>query len=251
MKTTFRCTKLALLLSLSSTVFASPTPYYPAWFKPVPVITLSVGSATAKVGETQTETIEGGNQNTYEANQSHHTELLLGGFVGAEIDLNNWLAYQIGLNYTYMNAFPASGVLYQASNISMDFDNFSYSYSVKSQQLLLDTKWLVTWHEIFHPYVTVGAGMSTNKAYGYKEEPRYDYSGPPHDSFSDYTTHSFSYELGLGMDVDVTCHTRIGAGYRFADLGSYSLSSNNNTDTGLGKSHLYANEFAVQLTYLF
>ena len=70
--------------------------------------------------------------------------------------------------------------------------------------------------------------------------------------YSDNTESSFTYSLGLGVDMDITEHLRLGVGYRFADLGKVRLGDAeiNTTEVAgtLSQDHLYANEILVQLS---
>lgn len=253
---------LFLLMSfcMQASSATDPTPFYGYTIKGIrftPLITLTGGTTYAQVGQTQTkpqpltlyETVE----NTYQANRHTRSRPMFGGFIGAEfLTPLQWLSCQLGFGYYQINSLDATGVLYQASNLSMDYDNFNYQYQIKSRQILLESKILFNWRQIVHPYVTLGAGLGINSAHGYIEEPRYTYSGPAHVPFSDGSTHTFTYALGLGADFDVWTHLRIGAGYRFANLGGYSLGTSPAVASGarLGESHIYANELLLQFTAL-
>ena len=63
-----------------------------------------------------------------------------------------------------------------------------------------------------HPYINLGIGEAVNKAYDYHEEPRASDAVPMMQPFADQTVHHFTYLTGLGFDVDITQHVRIGAG---------------------------------------
>lgn len=65
---------------------------------------------------------------------------------------------------------------------------------------------------------------------------------------------AFSYAIGIGIDADLSSHVRIGAGYRFSDLGQIKL-GNATIDTTsasgtLSQAHLYTNEILAQLTFM-
>jgi opacity protein-like surface antigen len=72
--------------------------------------------------------------------------------------------------------------------------------------------------------------------------------------FSNHTTNSFSYKVGLGIDVDMSTDWRFGVGYRFTDFGKARLGNGVidtvPTSSHLSQSHLHVNEVVAQLTYL-
>ena len=109
-----------------------------------------------------------------------------------------------------------------------------------------------TFKKIWHPYITAGVGEAFNNAYAYIETPIISSDVPMTEPFSSHSTKAFTYFAGLGLDVDVGEHLRAGAGYRFLDLGQASLGMTplqDSTNT-ISHSHLHANEFLAQLTFV-
>src|SRR5579872_4877624 len=129
-----------------------------------PVILLGGGAAYSKVGQTQVQpsplSLYDVLQDTYQATSHVQTKPLEGIFVGAEFATPvQWFSYQLGFGYYQINAFDANGVLYQASNLSMDYDNFNYKYQVDTHQYLLESKWMLNWKQVIHPYILLAGGL--------------------------------------------------------------------------------------------
>jgi opacity protein-like surface antigen len=104
-----------------------------------------------------------------------------------------------------------------------------------------------------HPFASVGIGAAFNQAYGYSTNVPAFLTFTP--QFASHQTTSFTYSVGLGMDFDVEKNWRLGANYRFTDLGKANLGAGNIdvfpfTST-LTQSHLYAQEVMAHVTYLF
>ena len=70
--------------------------------------------------------------------------------------------------------------------------------------------------------------------------------------FGNHTTTSLTYAAGFGVDVNITQHWLIGAGYRFVNLGNASLGTTplqSGTQT-ISNSHINANELLALLSYV-
>lgn len=85
---------------------------------------------------------------------------------------------------------------------------YTYKYNVVARELLAQAKLMRPYHDKFYPYFLVGLGGSFNKASNYSTNV------PPFLTFTreygNNTSSSFAYRVGLGMDMDVTQHARIG-----------------------------------------
>jgi opacity protein-like surface antigen len=174
--------------------------------------------------------------------------------LGVEWSLRSEWALQLGLDYLQSSLTP-KGTLVQSLN---DFpNNYTYQYSVLTRQLLFTGKLLYTFAEHYHPYVSLGLGIASNKAFDYSSNVS---SIETTRSYADNTVNSFSYAVGLGAEIDMTSYFRVGAGYRFTDLGRVALGqAMEASQSGFGlpvagslsQSHLYANEFFIQGTFIF
>jgi hypothetical protein len=78
----------------------------PWWLHPV--LTVSTGIATTRVGQSQTLTNNGDvSQYQYSRANQRSSELMWGGFVGTEIPLNQQWAVQVGLGYYQPQSFSS------------------------------------------------------------------------------------------------------------------------------------------------
>ena len=129
-------------------------------------------------------------------------------------------------------------------------DQYTYQYDIQSRQLLLEGKLLYHWQR-YHPYLSAGMGASWNTSLNYNVNIQ-----PAFTTFSNQFANnmqtSFSYLVGLGVDVDLTDALRLGLGYRFTDFGSAKTGTSTidtlMTTNTLAQSHIYANEILIQLS---
>lgn len=216
-----------------------------------PVFTLSSGVASAAVGESQTFPLIDNNIYQYAANHRHDSEILWGGFIGTEMQFKRDWRIQLGVGYYQPGAFKQTGLLTQGPTQESS-DIFPYSFRTLSRQLLLESKIMFNPSPRYHPYFSVGLGAAFNTDYAYQiPYPIFMLFTP---LFASQTNTTFSYSLGMGVDVDLMTCLRLGLGYRFADFGKNELSPGvidvtpiTNT---LQQSHLYSQILLVQLTYV-
>jgi opacity protein-like surface antigen len=187
----------------------------------------------------------------YSAKQSTQTVGVLDGFVGAEWAFQpNW-DLQMGLGYNQAWNFKTQGSLLQGAD-AQSADQYSYKYKGLTRQLLAEGKLLYRFKERYLPYALLGLGAAFNDANSYHT------NAPPFLTFTrqykNNTQTSFAYALGMGIDVVILDHLRLGVGYRFADFGQISL-GNATIDTTkvrgtLSQTHLYANQILAQITWV-
>lgn len=123
---------------------------------------------------------------------------------------------------------------------------------ISAEQFLVEGKLLYTYHCIFHPYILAGLGVSANRA------DNFSTNVPPFLTFTRvYSSHSetfFSYNVGAGIDFDVTNNIRLGIGYRFADFGKAQLGSaridTTNVSGTLSQNNLFVHEILGQVTFI-
>jgi opacity protein-like surface antigen len=244
---------IILILSLFSTAsYAFVFSKNKIWH---PVISIGSGDAiSSNVGEPQTFPIQNPNTDEfydYSVDRLTQSSFLIDGFLGVEFNLIPSWALQLGIDYNQTNAFTAKGPLIQGAD-SQSEDLYQYRFKVIMKQLLLESKCLYTVKKIFHPYLLAGFGAAFNTAYNY-------YTNVPSfltftRMYDDNTESSFSYLVGFGIDIDLTSHVRLGAGYRFADFGHVELGNATidmtHVNGTLSQDHLYANEWLAQITYI-
>ncbi|MSP53521.1 MAG: hypothetical protein EXR81_04640 [Gammaproteobacteria bacterium] len=212
------------------------------------VMALNASGAIAQPGKTQTLQATG-DANNYVNDGKLQTNLSAGAFVGLDLLLSQILNYQLGFAYNTILPYALNGEIQQLGQAQ--FTGFNYDYKIQSQQLFLQSKLVFNAAHHLHPYVSFGLGSALNKAYDFSTtalDPRATNPG----TFSDHSTMQFAYAVGLGMDVDVAKHVRIGGGYRFANLGKADLgaASDFSSNKGLSTS-LLTHELVVTATYIF
>lgn len=216
-----------------------------------PMMSLTLGGDRANLPQTTADvTFIPPFYNSYNGSNHYDTEMLGGLFVGAESDLPaNW-AWQYGVSYYQNSAFQVHGVVDQFGDPA--YANLNYYYQIQSKRYLIETKILYAIKKVYHPYIDLGVGESVNKTYNYLEEGVTSADVPMSQPFANKTTHNFTYLAGVGIDVDLFQHVRLGAGYRYVGLGKAGLNTTPlQVDTNTINNHVIrTNEFFMQLSLI-
>jgi opacity protein-like surface antigen len=212
------------------------------------VISISAGLSNSHVAQTQSNYIGSpAVQSAYLPNHPNTTQSLFALFAGAEYSGNSLFNTQFGLGYYYTPATNVNGVLQQSiTNLG---NLYNYQYAINTQQLLAEGKLLFKWHKRILPYISLGIGAAFNHAGNYSATPQSETAGPP-PVFAAHNQTSFSYSLGLGIEFPIQPQLRVGAGYRYSNLGAVSLGTQNNSGILQNKNY-YSNAILANLTYLF
>ena len=252
--------KLSFVLSLLIILFGSAVyadgilsePIQKQWY---PVIGLGGGiSSTTNLGRSQTFPIINpvtDEYYVYSPQSGAQTKGLFEAFLGAEHPIFSTWLLQGGIAYTQTGSDQINGSLVQGAD-ALSADQYTYKFNAITRQILAQAKLMQPWHDKFYPYFLLGLGASFNSASNFST------SVPPFLTFTrEYQNNqsiSFAYRVGVGIDVDISQHVRLGVAYRFVDLGSVNLGSasiDNVSVLGkLSQSNLYANEALIQLTYI-
>jgi hypothetical protein len=214
-----------------------------------PVASLALGADVLTTHMNQYVTFISPFQNNYVSN-NRKVDIVGGLFLGVEQSVYCNLLGQVGVSY-YQNAnYQAQGVVYQFADPGLG--DFNYQYNIQSQRLLLETKLLGTYQEVYHPFINLGVGEAINKAYQYTETPTNSASVPMYPGFGGKTTHSLAYLVGLGVEADVANHTRLGLMYRYVNLGRAGLgrSAIQESTNTLKNNPFYVNELLLQMSYV-
>lgn len=177
---------------------------------------------------------------------------MLGAFLGFETELFAKKFFNIGIGYYQeLPSFSSKGDLIQGID-DLSISRFNYQYDIENKQLLLESKLLLKIKEYLYPYVYVGLGLAFNNTKNYSVSYGDQIAFNP--IFTGNDTTSFSYSLGAGFDVGISKNWRLGAGYRFSDLGKYQFNSgsidNIPINYALHKDYMYSQTLLAQLTYL-
>ena len=213
-----------------------------------PVVSLAVGGDTANTHLNQNITILAPYQNTYNSGGAN-IQPLAGAFVGVETSFETFLA-QFGVGYYQNKAFKVTGSVYQFTNPAMN--NLSYQYNIESRRILLQGKLIAAGAQRFHSYLSFGAGRALNQAYQYIETPVSSNNLPMTQGFNNRSYHSFTYQVGFGIEMNLSNSLRCGAGYRYVNLGAAGLGTTplqDGTET-IKYNHLHLNELLFELSYL-
>jgi opacity protein-like surface antigen len=158
-------------------------------------------------------------------------------------------AIQVGASYHYISNMGVKGNLMQG--ISPPYYQANYSYVINSSQYLIEAKLRRQFHTNYFPYFYFGLGLAANSAFDYTTNvPPYLAVTP---SYSNKTTHAFTYSIGIGIDYAIMSKLTLGLGYRFIDLGETGLGSgrirNTSINAMLTQSNFYLNSLVAQLNY--
>ncbi|MFA6038182.1 MAG: outer membrane beta-barrel protein [Legionellales bacterium] len=223
-------------------------------FSIAPLVTLSGGVGfNSDAGASEYFTL-GSSQLDYDAHHETKARGVWGLFLGGESEIADDFALQLGVSYYQTASYDADGTLAQGFN-SNSMAYYDYNYEIIARQILIESKLLTQWHEDYRPYISLGLGAGINTA----QEFSIDYlpSMAMTHIYEDHTTTSFTYNVGIGVDVDLTDYLRLGVGYRFTDFGQVELGQGaydqfepTSISETLTQDHFYVQEILVQLTII-
>lgn len=213
-----------------------------------PLLTLSLGPAWSRGGETQTFELVPGISKTYSAQKGNRGLANAEIFIGAERALNQRLSGQLGLELAATTDARLSGNIWEDANPA--FNNYTYQYKIQHQRLALKGKLLSDFGYAV-PYVGASIGLGWNKAHAFTIQPILfeEVAAPP---FNTNTTTALSYTLSLGVEKAMNTRWRVGLGYEFANWGKSQLERANGQtlNNGITLNHLYTNGVLLNLTYV-
>lgn len=217
-----------------------------------PVLTLTGGVANTQL-KLSNDYILGESRYRYRSSGTNFHKEMFGISVGAEYRCDPRYNLQAGIGFYQPTVFIGKGHVTQGID-EETVDTFDYRYRVLTKQLIVEGKLLANMCNCYHPYVAGGLGVAFNNVHSYNVniEPDWITLSP---QYTRHSSRSFTYNIGFGLDVDVTRNLRIGAGYRYAHLGNLKLGSgiiNTTTVTKtLSQSRLHAQEIFAQLSLVF
>ncbi len=215
-----------------------------------PVVNIAAGVDTASVSTQSTIGMIAPFTNTYLGTNANNTQVLAGLFLGGETELPSQWRWQYGVRFFQTDAFDVQGDVYQFSDPL--FYNLTYQYEIRNRRVMAETKLFATFKSSWHPYGVAAVGEAFNFAGNYQEIPLSSTSVPMQQPFQDHTTSDLAYSFGLGLDYSCTQHMRIGASYRWSELGKASLGTSpiQDSTSTIQHSRLQASEFLVELSYV-
>ena len=202
---------------------------------------------------------------TYYAPKSAVANDFIGGFVGVEKALSvQGLLLQIGVEYDNFQMVKVQGN--SLAGVQDDTSTlYLYRVHLKRQQVMGSAKLLGTLQlpklrfNPLHPYFNLALGSAFNKANSFTTYPdRGTCTLNLTPTFADNSTTQFSYNIGLGVDMDITSQVRLGLGYRYSNFGHSSLGAGivrvgqytASIDSSVRFNTVSTNQLLAQLTYI-
>jgi opacity protein-like surface antigen len=213
-----------------------------------PYARMTSGVTRVTAGQDQTVTFSPSYWKTDIANRDPSSTLFAGVSAGLRLPVAELLEMELGLGLYQTGNLKQSGKVYQYD--SPDFHNLNYVYQIKNQRLMFEGKLLATYYQKYHPYISAGVGASRNKSTGYKETAAQSFAmADP--AFTSATKTSMAYSAGVGVDVDIDKHWRVGAGIEFINFGTAKLGKAPTQQSAqqLSSGSLKGSQFMIQLTY--
>jgi opacity protein-like surface antigen len=131
---------------------------------------------------------------------------------------NIWIPqYSLGLRYRHLFTNDINGQVIQYS--LPEFTNYDYSLNMSSNALLLAGKIDVYKFNNIMPYLGLGLGMAFNHS-SYSEVALPGVTPRISPGFGNQTSSQFTYNLGAGLDVQVTPKLSLSIGYEFEHWGA-------------------------------
>lgn len=188
----------------------------------------------------------------YSPNHKNQVRAMFCGSMGWELSgLCDW-NIRLDLKYGQSSPFAVNGRLTQGLDVQSQ-DIYSYRYKISIRQLMVEARVYYENCTRFKPYGVVGMGASFNKAYSFAT------TVPELLTFTriykSKVTTGFTYAVGLGVDIEIVNSFYAGMSYRFTDFGRAALGTSSIDGIAvpgtLSQSNFYANQFFIQLTFLF
>lgn len=154
----------------------------------------------------------------------------------------------VGLSLAMTNTFKEQGIVEQS--LVAGFDNLEYSFKINHAQIAFQSRLFTTIAGYFEPYFIWSVGAARNKATDYNETPRLFPAVAP-TPFTDNTVTSFTYRLGIGLQIPLYRRFLTSIAYTFSDLGQVKLGESpaQATQETLYFPHLYAHLISLHISY--
>ena len=174
---------------------------------------------------------------------------LLGGYTWATH--REWLPfYSLGLNYTYVFPSKLSGNINQYS--LPEFNNYDFQYKIQRQTLLAILKMDIYRWANFMPFLSLGAGVSVNRAYDYDENAVPNVTSRVSPGFGSSSSTNFSYMIGAGVDLIAMNNFVMGLEYNYGYFGNAKTGYGNNGNSNSRLStRLNSNTIVLSANYYF
>lgn len=189
--------------------------------------------------------------NLYVPSANWKTSFVGGAFLGFEMSMPRlcFLRWQTGAAYYSSDNVKIPGVVEVFSDPALT--DLNYEYKIKNQRIVWENKGLINLTHGSYFYLLSGIGGAYNKAYDYHETQRSSQAAI-NKPFNSHSQWKFMYELGFGLETDVTQQIRLGLGYQYVNLNKIKLEPQTGQLTNQSIQYrYYANEFIANISYLF
>lgn len=215
-----------------------------------PYFGLSIGYNWGKTPPSQTLTLLPPFQNRYNSTAVSQGFGDIGVTLGIERSMFQWLRGRFSLEAYINDDISPKGEVWLFALPA--FNNLAYRYQVHHRSVLLSGQFLfdaLTKYKLV-PFITTAIGLASNRSADYQEVATV-VGAVPTLPFGDRTRKSISWRLGIGLDHQLSKHTRCNITYLYADLGSAALGRTlaATTNQHLSISHLYTQQLRLQLVY--
>lgn len=214
-------------------------------------IGLSAGPTWVTGNQTQAINLQPDIVKTYTAdNQSSAfaSAELFAGWQKALSFIRQPLLGQLGVSIVGAGNATLQGDIWEDSDSA--FDNFNYTYKVNHTHIAIKGRLVGNYNTLLEPYISASVGVGFNHAYDFTISPKIsqEVAAP---GFQSNTTTTFTYTLGIGLQVSLTPQLQAAIGYEFADWGKIQLARapGQTVNQGLTLNHLYGNELQLALFY--
>ncbi len=216
------------------------------------VIGLSAGPTWTSGNEKQTFHLEPDLVKTYTADSNNHTFPSAEIFIGWQTPvylIQQPLLSQIGISIAGADHANLNGDIWEDADPT--FDNYDYTYKVNHAHVAMKGRLIGHCNRLVEPYISASIGLGINRAYDFAITPKIPEEVPA-PFFQSNTTTTFSYALGIGIQISFTPQLQAAIGYEFADWGKTQLSRapGQTLNQGLTLNHLYAHQLQLSLFYI-
>lgn len=163
-----------------------------------------------------------------------------------------WMpVYSVGLSWQYYFNTQMGSTIMQYSDPA--FVNYNYNWTLKSNLLLATAKLNLVQYGKWSPYLNGGIGAAFNNASGYNETALAGVTPRISPGFTNSASVQFTYQVGAGIDFQMTPQLIVSLGYNYQNLGRFSSGAGAGTwssQTLLSDAY-GSNEVLVSVNYLF
>lgn len=216
------------------------------------VVGISGGPTWVTGNQTQTINLQPDITKTYTGNNQSSpipSAEFFAGWQKAFFSMHQPVIGQLGVSFVDTGDTTLSGNVWEDGDPA--FNNFNYTYKVNHMHVAIKGRLIGNYNTPLKPYISASAGVGCNRAHNFVITPTVsgEVAAP---GFQSNTTTTFTYTLGIGLQMNITSQLQAAIGYEFADWGKVQLSRapGQTMNQGPTLNHLYGNEVQLSLFYV-